>query len=50
MNGLESNSVLELTSKLMSASMFPPKSQIKRQKMIYHCKFGEFGVMEGEHQ
>nr|5EX7_A Chain A, Brain tumor protein [Drosophila melanogaster] len=22
--------------------------QIKRQKMIYHCKFGEFGVMEGQ--
>ena len=21
-----------------SSSMFPPKSQIKRQKMIYHCK------------
>ncbi|XP_026469757.1 LOW QUALITY PROTEIN: brain tumor protein-like [Ctenocephalides felis] len=48
MNGIESNSVLELTSKLMSASVFPPKSQIKRQKMIYHCKFGEFGVMEGQ--
>ncbi|CAI2347519.1 unnamed protein product [Caenorhabditis sp. 36 PRJEB53466] len=30
-------------------SMFPPsRSQIKRQKMIYHCKFGEFGVMEGQ--
>ena len=28
--------------------MFPPKSQIKRQKMIYHCKFGEFGVLEGQ--
>ncbi|KAF8357266.1 ncl-1 [Pristionchus pacificus] len=26
----------------------PPRSQIKRQKMIYHCKFGEFGVMEGQ--
>jgi hypothetical protein len=22
--------------------------QIKRQKMIYHCKFGEFGVLEGQ--
>ncbi|XP_015593556.1 brain tumor protein [Cephus cinctus] len=40
--------VLDLTSKLMSAAIFPPKSQIKRQKMIYHCKFGEFGVMEGQ--
>ena len=27
---------------------FPPKSQIKRQKMVYHCKFGEFGVLEGQ--
>ena len=25
-----------------------PKSQIKRTKMIYHCKFGEFGVLEGQ--
>ncbi|PAV57073.1 hypothetical protein WR25_26135 isoform D [Diploscapter pachys] len=30
-------------------SIFPPsRSQIKRQKMIYHCKFGEFGVIEGQ--
>ncbi|CAO4371346.1 unnamed protein product [Caenorhabditis nigoni] len=30
-------------------TLFPPsRSQIKRQKMIYHCKFGEFGVMEGQ--
>lgn len=30
-------------------ALFPPsRSQIKRQKMIYHCKFGEFGVMEGQ--
>lgn len=42
------DSVIDLTSKLMSTSIFPPKSQIKRQKMIYHCKFGEFGVMEGQ--
>nr|NVI70073.1 brain tumor [Cucujiformia] len=42
------NDMLELTSKLMSTAIFPPKSQIKRQKMIYHCKFGEFGVMEGQ--
>ncbi|XP_072386554.1 protein brain tumor [Diabrotica undecimpunctata] len=40
--------MLDLTSKLMSTAIFPPKSQIKRQKMIYHCKFGEFGVMEGQ--
>ncbi|CAJ0941132.1 unnamed protein product, partial [Mesorhabditis belari] len=24
------------------------RSQVKRFKMIYHCKFGEFGVMEGQ--
>lgn len=42
------DSVLDLTSKLMTTAIFPPKSQIKRQKMIYHCKFGEFGVMEGQ--
>lgn len=50
---LSTTSVIDLTTKLMSSSssvtsMFPPKSQIKRQKMIYHCKFGEFGVMEGQ--
>ncbi|KHJ94610.1 b-box zinc finger [Oesophagostomum dentatum] len=29
-------------------TLYPPsRSQISRQKMIYHCKFGEFGVMEG---
>lgn len=28
--------------------LYPPRSQIKRQKMTYHCKFGEFGVMEGQ--
>ncbi|XP_076630048.1 tripartite motif-containing protein brain tumor [Colletes latitarsis] len=48
-NAASGDSVLDLTSKLMSAAaIFPPKSQIKRQKMIYHCKFGEFGVMEGQ--
>ncbi|KAA0203677.1 hypothetical protein HAZT_HAZT008202 [Hyalella azteca] len=31
-----------------SLNQFPPRSQIKRQKMIYHCKFGEFGVLEGQ--
>ena len=29
-------------------ALYPPKSQIKRQKMIYHCKFGEFGILEGQ--
>jgi tripartite motif-containing protein 2/3 len=47
-NSLQNDTMLDLTSKLMSTSIFPPKSQIKRQKMIYHCKFGEFGVMEGQ--
>lgn len=42
------DSIMDLTSKLMTTTMFPPKSQIKRHKMIYHCKFGEFGVMEGQ--
>jgi hypothetical protein len=28
--------------------LYPPRSQIKRQKMTYNCKFGEFGVMEGQ--
>jgi tripartite motif-containing protein 2/3 len=47
-SGGAGDSMLDLTSKLMSTAIFPPKSQIKRQKMIYHCKFGEFGVMEGQ--
>ncbi|XP_046394575.1 brain tumor protein [Ischnura elegans] len=47
--GSSGDPMLDLTSKLMSsATIFPPKSQIKRQKMIYHCKFGEFGVLEGQ--
>lgn len=47
-NSTHNDPMLDLTSKLMSTAIFPPKSQIKRQKMIYHCKFGEFGVMEGQ--
>nr|CAG4647700.1 EOG090X01W2 [Moina brachiata]SVE92868.1 EOG090X01W2 [Moina brachiata] len=56
-NGLDTPSLSSITndaslfdlSKLMSSSsLYPPRSQIKRQKMIYHCKFGEFGVMEGQ--
>ncbi|GFY37314.1 brain tumor protein [Trichonephila inaurata madagascariensis] len=39
---------LDITPKYVPVSMYPVKSQIKRQKMIYHCKFGEFGVMEGQ--
>lgn len=48
LSSITSDSMMEMTSKLMTTSIFPPKSQIKRQKMIYHCKFGEFGVMEGQ--
>lgn len=44
----QNDNIIDLSAKLMSATIFPPKSQIKRQKMIYHCKFGEFGVMEGQ--
>ena len=29
---------LSTTTGSSTSSMFPPKSQIKRQKMIYHCK------------
>lgn len=43
-----SDPVIDLTSKLISANIYPPKSQIKRQKMIYHCKFGEYGDKEGQ--
>ncbi|GAB6031809.1 hypothetical protein CHUAL_010211 [Chamberlinius hualienensis] len=53
---LPTDSVIDISmsGKLISClsssapASFPPKSQIKRQKMIYHCKFGEFGVMEGQ--
>lgn len=31
-----------------SGTVMPIKSQVQRQKMIYHCKFGEFGIMEGQ--
>lgn len=47
--GSQGDPILDLSSKFLSStSIFPPKSQIKRQKMIYHCKFGEFGVLEGQ--
>ncbi|XP_018497384.1 B-box type zinc finger protein ncl-1-like [Galendromus occidentalis] len=39
---------VDLSSKFGQPSAYPLKSQLKRQKMIYHCKFGEFGVMEGQ--
>jgi len=31
-----------------TSSSLPARSQIKRTKMIYSCKFGEFGVAEGQ--
>lgn len=43
-----SDPVIDLSGKLLNGSVVTLKSQIKRQKMIYHCKFGEFGVMEGQ--
>jgi len=42
------DSLLELTSKLMAPLSFPKNPGIKRQKMIYHCKFGEFGTAEAQ--
>ncbi|NJL28393.1 MAG: hypothetical protein HC897_11145 [Thermoanaerobaculia bacterium] len=33
---------------LAAPPLFPPVSQIKRHKLICHCEFGKFGVMEGE--
>nr|CAG4638281.1 EOG090X01W2 [Cyclestheria hislopi] len=41
-------SLFDLSKLMSSTSLYPARSQIKRQKMIYHCKFGEFGVMEGQ--
>lgn len=43
-----SDSVLEqLTSKLMTPLNIKGPT-IKRHKMIYHCKFGEFGTGEAQ--
>ena len=43
---LFSNEMQQTTPNMLNS--FPPRSQIKRQKMIYHAKFGEFGVVEGQ--
>lgn len=49
LNGSFPDPIIDLSRKLINGSpVLPLKSQIKRQKMIYHCKFGEFGVMEGQ--
>lgn len=45
---LSNEPIVDLSTKFQSTNIYPLKSQIKRQKMIYHCKFGEFGVMEGQ--
>ena len=36
---------VSMTGKSMN---YIPKCQIKRHKMIYHCKFGEFGIGPGQ--
>lgn len=46
--GIQNDHVLPAEPKYINPQPFPPRSQIKRQKMIYHCKFGEFGVLEGQ--
>jgi len=40
--------MIDMNSKLISPPSFPKTPAIKRQKMIYHCKFGEFGTAEGQ--
>ncbi|CAG0879687.1 unnamed protein product [Cyprideis torosa] len=48
-SGFDGSNVLDLGNKYIpspSSGFF--SSKIKRQKMIYHCKFGEFGVLEGQ--
>lgn len=46
---LNSDSIIDLTTEgLTTPNIMPIKSQVQRQKMIYHCKFGEFGIMEGQ--
>lgn len=53
-NGNGSNSGLtnlanaHLSTNVSDSGMVPIKSQVKRQKMIYHIKIGEFGVMDSE--
>ena len=42
------DSVTDFTSKWITDNIHPPKSQIQRQKIIYHYKFGEFGNIEGQ--
>lgn len=46
-NAQATNSSTTTTGTTSSASL-PTKSHIKRSKMIYSCKFGEFGVNESQ--
>ena len=48
MISISEDSVTDFTSKWITDNIQPPKSQIQRQKIIYHCKFGEFGNIEGQ--
>ncbi|KAI2798988.1 hypothetical protein BLOT_012610 [Blomia tropicalis] len=48
---LNTDPIIDLTNEAQLTSaptVMPIKSQVQRQKMIYHCKFGEFGIMEGQ--
>ncbi|CAI9731666.1 brain tumor TRIM56-like [Octopus vulgaris] len=43
------NNLSEFKTKLINSSFSTSsKPQIRRQKMIYHCKFGEFGTLDGQ--
>jgi len=42
------DTLMDITSKLIAPLVFPKTPSIKRQKMIYHCKFGEFGTAEAQ--
>ncbi|UYV79631.1 brat [Cordylochernes scorpioides] len=48
LNSFNADPIIDISKKFISTNLYPIKSQLKRQKMIYHCKFGEFGVMEGQ--
>jgi len=37
-----------LSSSASSSSSSSSRSQLRRSKMIYHCKFGEFGITDGQ--
>jgi len=37
-----------VTSSASSSASSSSRSQLRRSKMIYHCKFGEFGITDGQ--